>query len=116
MSSAGPLTSWKVSRVSGRGRCIMRSEDGRICRSDMQTILAHDQRELLAGFAHSNVLLAFDYDGTLAPIAPTPDAAQMRRDTRQLLTQVARLYPCIVISGRALDDLTRRFSRIPVWY
>jgi trehalose 6-phosphate phosphatase len=82
----------------------------------MQTILAEDQRALLADFAHSNVLLAFDYDGTLAPIAPTPAGARMRRDTRRLLTLAARLYPCVIISGRALDDLTRRLRHIPAWY
>lgn len=70
----------------------------------------------LASFAHSNVLLAFDYDGTLAPIAATPARARMRRDTRELLARVARLYPCVVISGRALNDLARRLRRIPVWY
>ena len=41
---------------------------------------------VLAGFAASNVLLAFDYDGTLAPIAPTPARARMRATTRRLLT------------------------------
>lgn len=82
----------------------------------MLTILAEDQRAMLAGFAHSNVLLAFDYDGTLAPIAATPASARMRRDTRRLLTVAARLYPCVIISGRALDDLMRRFRNIPAWY
>jgi trehalose 6-phosphate phosphatase len=70
----------------------------------------------LADFASSNVLLAFDYDGTLAPIAPTPAAARMRAETERWLTRVARRYPCVVISGRPLDDLTKRLSRIPVWY
>ena len=70
----------------------------------------------LAGFAASNVLLAFDYDGTLAPIAPTPEAARMRSETRKWLTRVALRYPCVVISGRPLDDLAQRLSRIPVWY
>lgn len=70
----------------------------------------------LASFAHSNVLLAFDYDGTLAPIAATPERARMRRATRELLARAARLYPCVVISGRALDDVAKRLRRIPVWY
>ena len=70
----------------------------------------------LAAFAASNVLLAFDYDGTLAPIASTPGAARMRATTRRRLTAVARLYPCVVVSGRALDDLMARLARIPVWY
>jgi trehalose 6-phosphate phosphatase len=52
------------------------------------------------------VLVAFDYDGTLAPIASDPGRARMRLSTRRLLVEVARLYPCIVISGR---------SRANVW-
>jgi trehalose 6-phosphate phosphatase len=82
----------------------------------MQTILADQRRALLAGFAHANVLLAFDYDGTLVPIAPTPAAPRMRETTRELLIQAARLYPCVIISGRALDDLAERLEGVPVWY
>jgi trehalose 6-phosphate phosphatase len=82
----------------------------------MQSILANDHRALLAWFARSNVLLAFDYDGTLAPIASRPAAARMRPATRTLLARAARLYPCVVISGRALDDLTRRLRNIPAWF
>lgn len=69
----------------------------------------------LHAFALSNVLLAFDYDGTLAPIAQTPRAARMREQTRRLLSRVAQLYPCVVISGRALADLERRLDGIPLW-
>ena len=79
-------------------------------------ILLPKNLHTLSGFAASNVLLAFDYDGTLAPIASAPAAARMRAATRRWLTRVAQLYPCVVISGRPLDDLTRRLSRIPVWY
>jgi trehalose 6-phosphate phosphatase len=79
-------------------------------------ILVPRNLHTLSGFAASNVLLAFDYDGTLAPIAAAPAAARMRAATRRWLTRVAQLYPCVVISGRPLDDLTRRLGRIPVWY
>src|SRR5512138_51022 len=82
----------------------------------MKTILNEERRILLAGFAHANVLLAFDYDGTLAPIAANPAAPQMRPTTRELLIRAARLYPCVIISGRALDDLSQRLEDIPVWY
>jgi trehalose 6-phosphate phosphatase len=79
-------------------------------------ILQKRHLPVLAGFAASNVLLAFDFDGTLAPIAPTPTAARMRPQTRRLLARAARVYPCVVISGRPLSDLTKRFRRIPVWH
>jgi trehalose 6-phosphate phosphatase len=78
--------------------------------------LLFDDPQTLQAFALSNVLLAFDYDGTLAPIASTPRAARMREQTRQLLAQVAERYPCVVISGRSLDDLARRLADIPIWY
>jgi trehalose 6-phosphate phosphatase len=79
-------------------------------------ILAQRNLPVLASFASSNVLLAFDYDGTLAPIVAQRDRARMRRETRALLADVARRYPCVVISGRRLDDVTRRLNRIPVWH
>jgi trehalose 6-phosphate phosphatase len=82
----------------------------------METILHDQQRSLLTAFADANVLLAFDYDGTLAPIASTPSEPSMRDTTRQLLTRAAQLYPCVIISGRALDDLTNRLEGVPVWY
>ena len=79
-------------------------------------ILDNGHRATLSSFALSNVLLAFDYDGTLAPIASTPAQARMRARTRALLAKAARLYPCVVISGRALHDIARRLTGIPVWH
>jgi trehalose 6-phosphate phosphatase len=73
----------------------------------MRDILSRDGRELLRQFAWSNVLLAFDYDGTLAPIVRDPDKAAMRAATRRLLAEAAVRYPCIVVSGRAQPDAKR---------
>lgn len=65
-------------------------------------------------FARQRVLLAFDYDGTLSPIAPTPEAALLPATTKQLLIRVAALYPVAVISGRALADIASRVADIGV--
>ena len=81
-----------------------------------EPILAPHHLPTLASFALSNVLLAFDYDGTLAPIADRPEDAHMRSETRALLTSVARCYPTVVISGRALADVTAMLSSVPLWY
>lgn len=80
----------------------------------MRNILAQVNREVLEQFAWSNVLLAFDYDGTLAPIVEDPDRAFMRATTRMLLAEAARLYPTIVISGRAQDDALKRLRGVGV--
>jgi trehalose 6-phosphate phosphatase len=51
--------------------------------------------------APRKVLLAFDYDGVLAPLVKDPQGAWMRPSTRALLARVAALYPVAVVSGRA---------------
>lgn len=81
----------------------------------MKNILSHAHRQVLEEFAWSNVVLAFDFDGTLAPIVDDPKQAFMRSDTRELLAQAARLYPTIVISGRAQDDALRRLRGVGVY-
>lgn len=74
----------------------------------MKNILAAANRSVLARFARSRVLLAFDFDGTLAPIVSDPARAAMRATTRALLRRLAARYPCVVISGRARADALRR--------
>ncbi len=80
----------------------------------MRYILATRNLPLLERFAASNVLLAFDFDGTLAPIVRDPAAARMRASTRRLLGRVATRYTCVVISGRARHDLTARVRGLPI--
>jgi trehalose 6-phosphate phosphatase len=80
----------------------------------MKDILANANCEVLEEFASSNVLLAFDFDGTLAPIVSNPQSARMREQTRGLLAQLAKLYPVIVISGRAQPDALRRLRGVDV--
>ncbi|HKO46440.1 MAG TPA: trehalose-phosphatase, partial [Polyangiaceae bacterium] len=60
--------------------------------------------------------LAFDYDGTLAPIVADRDLAKMRAKTAQLLCKVCQLYPCAVISGRSKADVGLRLGNASVKY
>jgi trehalose 6-phosphate phosphatase len=69
---------------------------------------------MMAGFAASDVVVAFDYDGTLAPINPAPGRVRMRDTTRRLLRSVAGRYPCAVISGREYVDIERRLKGVPL--
>ncbi|HWF83892.1 MAG TPA: trehalose-phosphatase [Vicinamibacterales bacterium] len=79
-------------------------------------ILAKRHVHTLADFASSNVLLAFDYDGTLAPIVSDPAVAHLPRSTRRLLASAADRYPCVVISGRARHDVAKRVGSVPVFH
>ena len=80
----------------------------------MKNILAGEDESTLLEFAHQRVLLAFDFDGTLAPIVRNPEAATMRRRTSMLLAEVARRYPCAVISGRSRADVMKKVEEIPL--
>jgi trehalose 6-phosphate phosphatase len=57
--------------------------------------------------APRRVLVAFDYDGVLAPLVTDPGGATMRPATRALLRRLARHYPVAVVSGRAWKDCAR---------
>jgi trehalose 6-phosphate phosphatase len=80
----------------------------------VRNILARRHARILEEFAATNVLMAFDFDGTLAPLVASPAKARMRRTTIGLLRQLARVYPCIVISGRARADVLARLPGIPM--
>lgn len=80
----------------------------------MRNILAPSNENVLRELARTQVLLGFDFDGTLASIVRDPKAAQMRPRTRRLFAEVAAAYPCVVISGRARGDVLRRLEGIPL--
>src|SRR5262245_17022830 len=80
----------------------------------MKHILDPAHRPALASFAEDNSLLALDYDGVLAPIVTKPTQALMRPMTKSLMETAARLYPTVVISGRAREDVIRRLEGIEV--
>jgi trehalose 6-phosphate phosphatase len=67
-------------------------------------------RQAIAG----RVLFVFDLDGTLAPIASRPDAAQIRAPTRRLLASMARRLPTVVLTGRDRRDAGRMLRGVPL--
>jgi len=77
-------------------------------------LLGRTERAELARFLGRGTLVALDYDGTLAPIAPRPQDARMPATTRALLTRVARRYPVIVLTGRSRMDALRFLDGVPV--
>lgn len=58
-------------------------------------------------------LLAFDFDGTLAPIVGHPGRARVPLPTLQRLARLARGLPVAVISGRSVADVRRRLGFEP---
>ena len=81
----------------------------------MTPILSPAAVSVLGELARSRALLAFDFDGTLAPIVADRETAHPSAETRHLLRAVSLLYPCAVISGRARADVAARVAGIPLF-
>ena len=71
-----------------------------------------------ARMAGAHLLVLLDFDGTLAPIAPTPDEAALPSATRCSLARLAASPRCTVavVSGRAIDDLRAKVGLAGVAY
>ena len=67
--------------------------------------------------SHSPLLVALDIDGTLAPIAPTPDEAAVPPATRRILERLTRLPNVHVafVTGRAAADGRRLVAVADSW-
>ena len=65
-----------------------------------------------------HMLIALDFDGTIAPIVPHPDDAQMLPQARSVLHRLAERSDTEIalISGRSLADLRRRIGIDDVYY
>jgi trehalose 6-phosphate synthase/phosphatase len=74
----------------------------------------HDTLGAIRGARPLAILL--DYDGTLVPIAPTPDEATPDDELLALVDALARRPDTIVlmVSGRSRDTLDRWFGRSPI--
>lgn len=82
----------------------------------MKQLLTPRNLQQLERFTRSDVLLGFDFDGTLAPIVPERELAVMRAQTQLLFRRVCSLYPCAVISGRSCADVGARLGDAAVKY
>ncbi|MGH7896042.1 MAG: trehalose-phosphatase [Candidatus Binatia bacterium] len=76
-----------------------------------------DVAEILAARRQRGLVAIFDFDGTLVPIAPTPDAVRAKSDLRRRLGQLARRTDTLVgvVSGRPLRELGRFVGARGVW-
>ena len=60
--------------------------------------------------ARRRPLIALDHDGTLSVLAPTPDAAVLADGAREAIDALTDVADVVILSGRGLADLTRRFA------
>ncbi len=80
----------------------------------MIPILSSAGAGVLERIASARTLLAFDFDGTLAPLVEDRRAAAIPAETLRLLRATALFYSCAVISGRARADVAERVAGVPL--
>jgi trehalose 6-phosphate phosphatase len=80
----------------------------------MRHLFSRSSDGVLAGLMRQDPLLAFDFDGTLAPLVERPSLARLPESTAVRLARLAARLPVVVISGRALGDLAPRLAGVPL--
>jgi len=70
-------------------------------------------RRALEAALRRRPLLAFDFDGTLAPIVERPDDARVAGDLTHRLDLLARVRPVAIVTGRTVADVRRRLGFSP---
>ncbi len=64
--------------------------------------------EIVSRLAGARPVLFLDYDGTLAPLASTPDLATLPEPTREALARAAARFPVAILSGRDREDVAAK--------
>ncbi len=79
----------------------------------MRHLFSAAGREALAALMRRRPLLAFDFDGTLAPIVARPRDARIPRAVASQLARLTRRLPVAIVTGRAVGDLGGRLGFEP---
>jgi trehalose 6-phosphate phosphatase len=79
----------------------------------MRHLFSDAGQAALAAVMAREPLLAFDFDGTLAPIVARPDDARVPQGVSQGLAALARRLPVAVITGRSVADVRARLGFEP---
>lgn len=79
----------------------------------MKPLFGAEGEAALAEALQRRPLLAFDFDGTLAPIVPRPDDARVAPEVSRRLAELALRLPVAVITGRRVDDVRTRLGFEP---
>lgn len=79
----------------------------------MRHLFLREGRAALVEAMRGRPLLAFDFDGTLAPIVPHPSEARVTAAVSDRLARLAEFRPVAIITGRSVDDVAPRLGFVP---
>ncbi|UCG77930.1 MAG: bifunctional alpha,alpha-trehalose-phosphate synthase (UDP-forming)/trehalose-phosphatase [Nitrospirota bacterium] len=72
--------------------------------------------QLRKELSSKELFLFLDYDGTLAPIAETPETAVINDATREIINMLKGKYKVAIISGRQLEDIMNMVQINDIYY
>ena len=81
--------------------------------SDMQHLFGSEGAAALIATMARRPLLAFDFDGTLAPIVARPEDARVSQAVAAQLGRLSAILPLAIISGRRVEDVRTRLAFAP---
>lgn len=81
----------------------------------MKPLFSTTGNQALAAALQRRPLLAFDFDGTLAPIVDKPDDARIAPPLALQLRQLAAWRPVAIITGRRVADVSTRLGFEPAY-
>lgn len=81
----------------------------------MRHLFSAEGDAAIARLMRQRPLLAFDFDGTLAPIVSRPDDARIATPLARRLDLLARHGPVAIISGRSVRDVRARIGFEPTY-
>lgn len=80
--------------------------------TNLYALSAPGQR-IISEAARPEMLYAFDFDGTLAPIVANPEQARPSQSVIRHMQKLCELAPVAVVSGRRLEDVRERLGFSP---
>lgn len=81
----------------------------------MRHLFSPEGEQALAALARNRPLLAFDFDGTLAPIVARPDDARVSLPVSRRLARLSRMRPLAIVTGRRIADVLPRLAFTPAY-
>ena len=79
----------------------------------MRHLFTPDGERALRAVMQLDPILAFDFDGTLAPIVAHPNEARVPEAVSRGLAELARVLPVAIITGRDVADVRARLGFEP---
>ena len=79
----------------------------------MRHLFSPEGERALLAVMRKHPLLAFDFDGTLAPIVARADDARVSKAVSRWLEQLAAVAPVAILTGRAVADVAPRLGFEP---